>query len=161
MSPIGIAGGRNPAFAQGVASSHHANETIPKQGLRTNLRPDRFPDHSRFQIDHPIAQRCTVFVRLEHETQPHAGSFLIDTGDQTRTEVFHKAFASPQREGSSEQFEIECLRGAKHGFRILHQLTNLLPDFDGPGCRDETPACPYQQRIPCCFTKPRQRSTHR
>ena len=59
-----------------------------------------------FQIDAPIPQRRAVFVQLLHEAQPHSRSFLPYASDQIRSEVFHKALAVPQREGSDKLFEV-------------------------------------------------------
>src|SRR3954454_5504238 len=109
MPAGGITGGSDLALGQRVPHSHDAKKTIPEQGLRAHLRARRLLHDASFQIDGPLSKWRAVFVRLLHEAQPHAGSFLADASDEVRSEVLHKAFAGPQRERSDQLFEVELL----------------------------------------------------
>ena len=105
------AAGGGTAFLA-LARAHHANETVAEQCLRTHLRTRCLPHNAGFEIDGAVAKWRAVLIRLRHETQPHAGSFLADARNEVRSEVLHKAFAGPQREGSDELFEAELLSRA-------------------------------------------------
>ena len=84
-----------------------------------------------FQINRSIAKRSTVFIWLLHETQPHSWSFLPDASDEAWSEVFHEAFAGPQREDSADLFEVELLSRTQNRFSALHELTGAVRSLRG------------------------------
>jgi len=158
--PGGVTGGRDPALAERMTCSHRANVTIAEQGLHAQFWSGRLFHHTGFQMDNPVAEGRAVFVGLRHKTQSHAGRGRVDARDEFRPEVFHKAFAGPQREGAVELFEIEFLHGTKHRAAIFHELPDPLAEFERAGSGHEIASSPDQQRIAGGLTQSRQRPTH-
>ena len=141
--------------------AHDANEAVPEQRLRTDLRSGRLSHYAGFQIDGPLAKRRVVLVRLLYEVQPHTGCFPAKACNEGRPEVLRKAVAGPQRERSNQFFEIERLPGAQNRSCVLDEQADPLAKFDCPGCGNEAAPGPDQQRIAGRRAQSRQRPAHR
>lgn len=62
--------------------AHDADVVVPEQGLRAHLRAHRAPHDAGFQIYGAVTQWRAVLVRLLYKTQPHAGSFVANAGNE-------------------------------------------------------------------------------
>jgi hypothetical protein len=129
----GVTGGSDFALGQRVRLAHDANEAVSKQRLRTRFRTGRLAYHAGFQVNGSIAERPTVLVKLRKKSQSNAGSLFADASQKFGPEVFHKAFARPQRERSPEFSKVELIGGAQSGFGVVYQLTDALAKLERPG----------------------------
>ena len=128
-----VAGKRHAALAQRVPGSHHPDEAVSQQRLRTHLRTGGRIHHTRLQIDGPLAQRRTVLVELRYEAQSHPGCVPRHASQQRSSEVLHEPFAAPKGERSVELLEVEPGHGSQCRLRILHQLTDTFAKFQRSG----------------------------
>jgi hypothetical protein len=144
-----------------VTHSHDANETIPEQRVRTNLRTGRLPHHASLQIDGRVAKRRALFVWFLHEAEPHARSLFADASNEIRSEVLNEAFAGTKRERPDELFEVELLSRAQNRFCVLNELTDPPAEFDRSGCGNETSSGSDQKWIACRLSQSRKRAAHR
>lgn len=146
--------------AKRMPEAHDPDDPVGEQGLNPQLWTSGFFHDTSFQIDAPVAERGRAFVGLVHESQPHARRLFADAGDERRTIIFYKAFATPQGEGADQFAEFERFSWAQHCFDILRQLTDPLPKLEGSRGGHEPAAGPDQERIPHGRTQSRQRPAH-
>ncbi|MNY15070.1 hypothetical protein D3C86_1482680 [compost metagenome] len=159
--PAGRIPGRGDlALAQRVAGTYDADEAVAEQGLGAQLGAGVLADDAGFQVDAAGAQRRAVFVWLLHKAQAYARRLLCDARNQRRTEVFGKAFAAAQGEGSHQLLEVDLRGGAQHRFGVLHQLRDALAQFQRSGRRHQAAPGPDQQRIAHGFAQARQCPAH-